>query len=114
MNSKQRARQLTQALEATAKAVKVRFLLSPGAPLILTVWQSAQVRLQDYQTDRATAAAKRPSILWQSGEQSTFNFLHPAQQRQRPSSLTSLQDRLQANSLRDLSSPEGRVRGARY
>ena len=36
MGSKQRTRQVSRALEATAKAAKVRFLLSPEAPLALT------------------------------------------------------------------------------
>ena len=82
------------------------------APLALTDWQVAQARLQDYHTDRATAAATRAGILWQQyGEQSTFYFYHLAKQRQRSSALTSLQDNSQANALVDLSSPEGRVQG---
>ena len=112
MGSKQRARQVARSLEASAQAAKVRFLLSPEAPLALTDWQVAQARLQDYHTDRATAAATRAGILWQQyGEQSTFYFYHLAKQRQRSSALTSLQDNSQANALVDLSSPEGRVQG---
>ena len=61
-SSKQRARQVPRALEATAKAAKVRFLLSP--PLAFTACQVAQARLQDNHTDRAAAAAGI-CILWQ-------------------------------------------------
>ena len=112
MGSKQRARQVARSLEASAQAAKVRFLLSPEAPLALSDWQVAQARLQDYHTDRAAAAATRAGILWrQYGEQSTFYFYHLAKQRQRSSALTSLQDNSQANALVDLSSPEGRVQG---
>ena len=112
MSSRQHARQVSRALEATAKAAKVRFLLFPEAPLALTDWQAAQARLQDYHTDRAAAAAKRAGILWQQyGEQSTFYFYHLAQQGRRSCALTSLQDRSQENTLVDLSFPQGRVQG---
>ena len=110
--SKQRARQVARTLEASAQAAKVRFLLSPEAPLALSDWQVAQARLQDYHTARAAAAATRAGILWQQyGEQSTFYFHHLAKQRQRSTALTSLQDSSQENTLVDLSSPEGRVQG---
>jgi exonuclease III len=107
-----RARQVTRSLEAFAQAAKVRFLLSPEAPLALTDWQVAQARLQDFHTAKAAAAATRAGILWQQyGEQSTFYFYHLAKQRQRATTLASLQDSQQDNTLVDLSSPGGRVQG---
>ena len=41
---------MSRALEATAKAAKVRFLFSPQAQLALTDWQLAQFWLQEQST----------------------------------------------------------------
>ena len=75
MGSKQRARQVAQALKATAKAAKVHIPLFPKAPLVLTEWQVAQARSQDYQFDQTAAAANRAGISRQKyWEQSTFFY----------------------------------------